>query len=65
VTNDIAKYQNKVEAAGKAYDDLNGKIKDEMIATKETHDDLIETMLITFVTAQVRTVHSVHVLQTL
>jgi hypothetical protein len=25
-----------------------------MIATKETHDDVIETMLITFVTAQAR-----------
>ena len=52
MANDVAKYQSKVEAAGRAYDDLNGKIKDEMMATKETHDELIETMLITFVTAQ-------------
>ncbi len=49
----MIKYTNKVEAAGKEYDALNEKIKNDMITTKETHDDLIETMLVTFVCAQV------------
>jgi hypothetical protein len=49
----IIKYQNKVKAAATEYDSLNERLKWEMIATKETHDDLIEAMLITFVTAQV------------
>lgn len=50
---EISHFQAKVQAGGKEYDELNEKIKRDMIATKITHDEVIETMLVTFVTAQV------------
>ena len=57
VNREISHFQAKVQAGGKEYDELNEKIKRDMIATKITHDEVIETMLVTFVTAQVSVLH--------
>jgi hypothetical protein len=52
---EIQRFEAKVQVAGETYHNENTKTKLDIINSKERHDELIDTFLITMVTAQVRT----------
>jgi hypothetical protein len=50
---EIQRFESKVQTAGETYTNENIKCKQDIINSKEKHDELLEDFLITIITAQV------------
>jgi hypothetical protein len=50
---EVRKYTVKMANAEQDYNRVNDELKNKMMAAKRTHDELIESVLLTFVSAQV------------